>query len=81
MKNSNSQTIWAIIGIIFVIVFIVFVAREAVDRQANVYCLKLQSQAVEFGRSYSKWAEENSSLHERDVQFCKQYGVEIVLHY
>lgn len=81
MKNTILKIITTIFAFIGVIVVFVWLVGGAFDKEGKVHCLDLQSQAVEFGRTYSKWAEENPTAHEKDVEFCKHYDVEIVLHY
>lgn len=80
MEETNTEK-YAIPVILFLVllVFLVFVMGYAFDKNEKVRCLKLQSQAVEFSESYSKWAKEFPETHKRDVTGCKQYGVEIVL--
>ena len=81
MKTKILKTILAIITVLVVFAFLVFVLAQAVDKNEEVRCLRLQSQAVEFSQTYSVWAKENPKAHAEDVKWCsEQYNVEIVLN-
>lgn len=80
MKNSITKTILTIVAVIAVVVFMVYLLGIALDKEGKIHCKDLQAQAVQFGTTYRKWAEENPKAHATDVSFCKsQYDVEIVL--
>ena len=79
MKTKILKIILTTIAVLAVVVFIVWILGIGIQKNARVYCLKIQSQAVEFGATYSKWAKENPVAHSNDVEMCKALDVEIVV--
>jgi len=78
-KKNIIKTIVEIAIVVIGIISVVFLLSSAIDKEAKVHCLNLQSQAGEFGKTYKLWALENPEAHKRDVEMCSQYNVEIVL--